>query len=68
MMKELIGANAGSVWKFLDSKKKGASIAEIKKGCKLTVKDTYAALGWLAREGKIAFNELKDDYEVTLIK
>lgn len=67
-MKEFIGINAGIIWEFLDTQKKGASIGDIKKGCKLTVKDTYAALGWLAREGKVAFNELKDDYQVTLIR
>ncbi|NDV68159.1 winged helix-turn-helix domain-containing protein [Dysgonomonas sp. 25] len=65
-MKEKIGTNAGAIWAYLDANgKKG--LKEIKKACKLTEKDMYAALGWLAREGKIAFNELKDDVEVALI-
>lgn len=65
-MKEKIGTNAGLIWAYLDeSGSKG--LKEIKKACKLTEKDMYAALGWLAREGKIAFNELKDDVEVALI-
>ena len=68
-MKEIIGTNAGIVWDYLNSQKgKSTSISDLRKGCKLTVKDTYAALGWLAREGKVAFNEVKDDYEVVLIE
>lgn len=65
-MKEKIGTNAGIVWSYLDEEGK-KTLKEIKKGCKLTEKDTYAALGWLAREGKIAFNELKEDVEVALL-
>lgn len=66
IMKEKIGANAGLVWKCLDAEGK-KTLKELKKACKLTEKDLYAALGWLAREGKIAFNQLKDDTEVTLL-
>lgn len=65
-MKEKIGTNAGIIWKYLDeSGKKG--LKEVKKATKLSEKDMYAALGWLAREGKIAFNELKEDIEVVLL-
>ena len=66
-MKETIGTNAGIIWDYLDQNGK-ASLTKIRKECKLTIKDAYAALGWLAREGKVAFNELKDDYEVALLK
>ena len=66
-MKELMGMNAGKVW--AKKKKKGKrTLKQIRKDCKLTERDTYGALGWLAREGKVAFNELKDDFEVALIK
>lgn len=65
-MKEKIGTNAGVVWSYLDTSGK-KPIKTIKKDCKLTDKDLYAALGWLAREGKIAFNELKDDVEIALV-
>lgn len=65
-MKEKIGINAGAVWTYLDAEGK-KTLKEIKKATKLTEKDMYAALGWLAREGKIAFNELKDDLEVVLL-
>lgn len=65
-MKEKIGTNAGVIWAYLDAEGK-KTLKEIKKASKLTEKDMYAALGWLAREGKIAFNELKDDLEVVLL-
>lgn len=65
-MKEKIGHNAGIVWKCLESEGK-KNLKDLKKACKLTEKDMYAALGWLAREGKIAFNQLKEDIEVSLI-
>lgn len=66
-MKELIGANAGKVWEYLEKNGKTA-LKELRKGCKLTERDTYAALGWLSREGKIAFDKQKEDYEVVLVK
>lgn len=66
-MKEKIGTNAGIIWKYLDEAGAKKSLKELKKASKLTEKDMYAALGWLAREGKIAFNELKDDIEVVLL-
>jgi hypothetical protein len=65
-MKEKIGTNAGIIWTYLDAEG-NKSLKEIKKACKLTEKDLYAALGWLAREGKITFNELKDDLQVVLL-
>lgn len=66
-MKELMGTNAGVIWAYLDEK--GArTLKQIRKDCKLTERDTYGALGWLAREGKIAFNEIEDGYEVALVK
>ena len=65
-MKEKMGANAGLIWSVLDEEGK-KTLKELKKAVKLTEKDMYAALGWLAREGKVAFNELKDDTEVVLL-
>ena len=64
--KEQIGINAGIVWDSL-SKSGTNSIKDLRKVTKLKEKDLYAALGWLAREGKIAFNELETDIEVALI-
>lgn len=65
-MKEKIGTNAGALWTILDAEGK-KTLKELKKASKLTEKDMYAALGWLAREGKITFNELKEDWEVVLL-
>ena len=56
-MKEKIGNNAGSVWTVLNAAGGRKSLKDIKKLTKLTDKNLYAALGWLAREDKIAFVE-----------
>lgn len=66
LLKEQIGTNAGLVWEYL-STNDATTIKDLRKKCKLKEKDLYAALGWLAREGKIAFNELEEDIEVALI-
>ncbi len=41
-------------------------IREVKKATKLTDKNLYAALGWLAREGKIKLEEVDKDLFVEL--
>ncbi|WP_352422018.1 winged helix-turn-helix domain-containing protein [Proteiniphilum sp.] len=51
-MVEQIGINAGKVWSVLDESGR-QNVKEVKKATKLTDKDLYAALGWLAREGKV---------------
>lgn len=51
-MVEKIGIDAGKVWTVLDEKGR-QNVKDIKKATKLTDKDLYAALGWLAREGKV---------------
>lgn len=56
IMKEKMGVNAGKVWAVLNEAGK-SDIKDVKKATKLTEKDMYAALGWLAREEKIAFEE-----------
>lgn len=65
-MVEQIGINAGKVWTILDENGR-LNVKVIKKAAKLTDKDLYAALGWLAREGKVALDiEDKETY-ATLI-
>ena len=54
-MIEKIGINAGLVWNALS--KGTLEVKALKKATKLTEKDLYAALGWLAREGKVQFTE-----------
>ena len=64
-MKEKIGNDAGEVWKVLDAQ--GAkSVKELKKATKLVDKEIYAAIGWLAREEKLAFQQEKDSWYVSL--
>ncbi len=64
-MKEKIGNNAGSVWTVLNAAGGRKSLKEVKKLTKLTEKDLYAALGWLAREDKVVFIE-EDEIFVAL--
>lgn len=48
-----IGTNAGFVWKALD-KSGRLSVKELKRETKIkTEKELFAAIGWLAKEGKI---------------
>ncbi len=64
-MLEKIGTNAGKVWQLLDDA--GVqNVKDVKKAAKLTDKDLYAALGWLAREGKVSFTEQEKDLFVSL--
>lgn len=64
-MVEKIGINAGKVWSELDAAG-NQNVKEVKKATKLTDKDLYAALGWLAREGKISLVEDGKDLIVSL--
>ncbi len=64
-MKEKIGNNAGSVWTVLNAAGGRKSLKDVKKLTKLTDKDLYAALGWLARENKVVFFE-EDEIFVAL--
>ena len=51
-----IGSNAGLVWNALDKLGK-MDVKQLKKVTKIsTEKDVYAALGWLAKEGKLTFD------------
>lgn len=63
---EKIGLWAGVVWNALD-KEGTLSVKKLKKLTKLKEKEIYAALGWLAREGKINVAEDDTDVMVSLI-
>ncbi|MDE6498599.1 MAG: winged helix-turn-helix domain-containing protein [Muribaculaceae bacterium] len=52
MNTETIGMNAGAVWTAL-STADALGVKQIKKMTKLKDKEVFAALGWLAREGKV---------------
>ena len=47
-----IGINAGKVWNILKTSNDN-SITSIAKISKISLKDAYSAIGWLARENKI---------------
>ncbi|MDD2960896.1 MAG: winged helix-turn-helix domain-containing protein [Muribaculaceae bacterium] len=63
---EQIGAWAGLVWKALDTEGT-LGVKRIKKVTKLKDKEIYAAMGWLAREGKVNIAEDDNDIMVSLI-
>jgi hypothetical protein len=66
-MIEQIGTNAGLVWKALSEGNK-LNVKEVKKVTKIkTEKDVFAALGWLAKEGKLTFDEVGGEIFVSLI-
>lgn len=64
MLNEKIGSNAGLVWVALANGE--LNVKTVKKTTKLTEKDLNLALGWLAREGKIVFNEVEGDLFIAL--
>ncbi len=65
-MIELIGTNAGKVWNALNEGGQ-MSLKALKKATKIKAeKDMYAAIGWLAKEGKLAFEETEKEILVSL--
>ena len=64
-MIETFGINAGKIWSLLD-KTGRQNIKDVKKTTKLTDKNLYAALGWLAREGKLKLEEEGKELFVSL--
>lgn len=53
MNAEAIGTWAGLVWTALNGKDAVVGLKQLKKETKLKDKEVFAAIGWLAREGKI---------------
>ncbi|MDR0394014.1 MAG: winged helix-turn-helix domain-containing protein [Tannerella sp.] len=66
MTTETIGTTAGLVWTALSTTGK-MSIKDLKKVTKIKAdKVLFSALGWLAKEGKLVFDESDDDLYVWL--
>ena len=65
-MKEKIGTDAGCLWNFLNENEP-KTVKELKKLAKMTDKEIYAAIGWLAREEKLHFEETDSDIYLSLI-
>lgn len=60
MNTEAIGSWAGLVWNAL-SETDTVGLKQLKKITKLKDKEVFAAIGWLAREGKIAILPNEED-------
>ena len=66
MLQEKAGELAGKVWEVLHTEGE-LSGKDLKKAAgKLNDKELFLGLGWLAREGKIATEEVEKDITVTL--
>lgn len=63
MNTDTIGTWAGLVWNALNEADV-LGLKQLKKITKLKEKEIYAALGWLACERKLAFEESEDDKEL----
>lgn len=60
MNSDTIGANAGAIWQVLNDAD-AMGIKQLKKVTKLKDKEVFAAMGWLAREGKLIIAEDPED-------
>jgi hypothetical protein len=66
MNTETIGLNAGLIWNALNEGNT-LSVKQLRKATKLKDKEVFAALGWLAREGKVAIDvDAKDEKEFSV--
>lgn len=65
MKVDVIGSWAGLVWEALNASGM-LTVKGLKKATKLKEKELYAAIGWLAREGKVCINDTEADIEVVL--
>lgn len=63
---EVIGTNAGLVWQALATAET-LGLKQLKKITKLKEKEIYAALGWLAREGKVNMDTDPQDEKEVLV-
>jgi len=57
MTPEKIGQAAGQIWHMLSTTPGKVNIADVAKQTKLTTQLAYQGLGWLAREGKIGYEQ-----------
>lgn len=60
---EKIGCDAGLVWNALNEADV-LGVKQLKKITKLKDKEVYAAIGWLAREGKVNVEDSADGKEL----
>ena len=65
MIKQTIGENAGKIWRLLN-KNGEMQLAELLKTSNIEEADFNMSIGWLAREGKIAFYD-EDDKQMAIL-
>ncbi len=56
-MNEIIGKAAGQIWHYLADNNAPISIASLAKKTELSSTMATMAVGWLAKEGKLVFEE-----------
>lgn len=66
MNTEVIGTYAGAVWVAL-STTDTLTVKQLKKATKLKDKEVFAALGWLAREGKVNIAASAEDEKELIV-
>ncbi|MCC8114386.1 MAG: winged helix-turn-helix domain-containing protein [Bacteroidales bacterium] len=66
MNTDTIGLNAGQIWQALNEAE-AMGIKQLKKVTKLKDKEVFAAIGWLAREGKLMIDVDPEDPKELII-
>ncbi len=66
MNTETIGAYAGTVWVALNGAD-ALGVKQLKKITKLKDKEVFAAIGWLAREGKVQLAQDPEDEKELIV-
>lgn len=62
-----IDSDAGIIWQVINVNK-DIKITDLKKLTKMEIKNIYLALGWLARENKVFFQERENELAICLIQ
>ena len=63
----MIGENAGKIWKTLESSGE-IDVTNIAKITQIKIQDAYSAIGWLAREDKIIEKQPKPNTTIVRLK
>lgn len=66
MNADTIGLAAGQIWQVLNDAD-AMGVKQLKRVTKLKDKEVFAALGWLAREGKVVINQDPEDAKEYII-
>ena len=66
-MQEKIGIAAGQVWQYLSKSSAPVNISDLPKKVNMSTPMAYQALGWLAREGKISYQQKDRQTMICLI-